>query len=239
MVYQRKNLIFDFNSEAPTALGSFLNNSATYWAFQQSSSGKSVTRTAAYSRSGGFSTRYELNKTDAVVSGSKRSETGRYTKSELNPKVERWYAASYYLPVEFVSDPAAESVTQWHTTSTQYPPLSLWTQNGQWRLVQLGKTITILGNYDKGKWTDMVFHVKWSSGTDGLIEIWKNGVKIMSKTGANVNAGILTGAYMRTGIYKWPWKSGTSSTTTKRVVYIDDVRIGNAGATYNDVVPGL
>ena len=237
--YVRKNLIFNFNAETSTSLTYFRNNSLTSWAFNQKCCSYSQQRSTTYARSGSYSTRYELNKYDADVFGSKRTETGRYTRSEPTAKVERWYGASYYLPSDFVYDAAAESPTQWHTTSTRYPPLAIWIQKGQWRLVQFGNLSTVLGTYEKGKWTDFVFHVKWSSGTDGLIEIWKNGVKIFSKAGKNINAGITYGAYMRSGLYKWPWKSGSTSTTKKRVLYIDDVRIGNASATYNDVVPGL
>jgi hypothetical protein len=238
--YTRKNLIFNYGAEATNSLTSFSNYSLTNWAFQQKCCTNSIQRSTAFKRSGSYSNRIELKKTDADVFGSKRAETGRYTKSEPVAKVERWYAASYFLPAtDYVYDAAAESPTQWHTSSTQYPPLAVWTQRGQWRLVQFGSQTTILSNYETNKWTDFVFHVKWSSGSDGLIEVWKNGVKILTKYGKNIDGSVTTGAYMRTGLYKWPWKGGNTSTTTKRVIYIDDVRIGNAAATYNDVVPGL
>jgi hypothetical protein len=180
-----------------------------------------------------------LRKTDGDVGGSKRSETIRAVKEESVAKVERWYGASYFLPGDYVYDYAPELVTQWHTAVGRYPALGIWTEKGKWRIVVLGTQAAFIGNYETNKWTDFVYHVKWSTGSDGLIEIWKNGVKVFTKAGANLGADVTTGAYMRTGIYKSPWKSGSTSYTTTRVMYVDDVRIGTASATYADVAPGL
>jgi hypothetical protein len=174
------------------------------------------------------------------VARSKRCESSRGTKAEPTVRVERWYGASYFLPSAYVSDQAPELLTQWHTVAGGSPPLALWTQNGQWNILIFGKKRKIIGNYEKNKWTDFVFHVKWSPYSDGFIEVWKDGAKVFTYSGANIYKGTSYGAYMKTGIYKWPWKAGSyHSTTTKRVVYIDDVRIGNSAATYKDVVPGL
>ncbi len=154
-------------------------------------------------------------------------------------KVERWYGASYYLPNDYVSDAAPEIITQWHT-NVGSPPLAVWTQNGKWNMTRFGNKITSLGTYTKNKWTDFVYHVKWSKGTDGLIEVWKDGVKVFTYNGANMLSTATYGAYMRTGLYKWPWNptSKIVSSTTQRVMYVDDVRIGNQSATYYDVAPG-
>ncbi|MEN9569470.1 MAG: hypothetical protein RL172_701 [Bacteroidota bacterium] len=238
--YVRKNLLFNYTTELSNSLTALTAYSTSYWNTLAKCCTHSIQRSTAYSRSGSYATRYELNKTDADVASSKRTESNRFSRDEKIPYVERWYGSSYYLPSEFVSDNAPEILTQWHTTVGGNPPLALWTHKGQWKIVQFGTTSTVIGNYERNKWTDFVFHIKWSAGADGLIEIWKGGVKVFSKTGKNIYSGLTYGAYMKAGIYKWAWKSGTfTSSTTKRVVYIDDVRIGNAAATYNDVAPGL
>ncbi|MBK5550669.1 heparin lyase I family protein [Pseudomonas sp. TH03] len=36
-------------------------------------------------------------------------------------------------------------------------------------------TKTLKDKVEKGKWVDWVLHVKWSSGEDGFLEIWKDG----------------------------------------------------------------
>lgn len=235
----RKNLMFNFTTEASNALTLFSYTSATNYGSLQKTATYSVQKTSAYARTGSNSTRYELRKTDPLVGSGKRSEALRYSKSEPVLKVERWYAASYYLPNDYVSDAAPEIITQWHT-NVGSPPLAVWTQNGKWNMTRFGNKITSLGAYTKNKWTDFVYHVKWSKGTDGLIEVWKDGVKVFTYNGANMLSTATYGAYMRTGLYKWPWNptSKIVSSTTQRVMYVDDVRIGNQSATYYDVAPG-
>jgi Polysaccharide lyase len=238
----RNNLLFDFTSESSNALTP-LCNSANNWCTVQGYASYSIQRSTDHVRSGSYSLRYELRKTDGDVAGSKRSETNRATTCESVVKCERWYGTSYWLPGDYSTDPAAEILTQFHTRSGKGPVLALWTINGQWRIVQFGdyNKSTVIGNYEKDKWTDFVFHVKWSTGSDGLVEIWKNDVKVFSKTGANIYTGLTYGAYFKTGIYKWPWKStaAATSTTSKRIVYIDEMRVGSSLATYEDVAPGL
>lgn len=236
----RKNLIFYSTNELSTALSPLYNVSFTQWAsLQRWSRDYSIQRSANFARTGNYSIRFELRKTDGIVGNSKRSEALRYTKSEPLQKSERWYAASTYLPADYATDPAPELVTQWHTDAGS-PPLALWTQNGQWRIVLFGTQQTILGNYEKNKWVDWVYHVKWSPGSDGLVEVWKNGMKVMTRTGANIYANSIGGPYFRVGIYKWPWKSGSNpaSTSTKRIMYVDETRVGGENATYYDVAPG-
>lgn len=235
----RKNLLFNFTTEATNALTYLSYTSPTAYGSLQKYGSYSINRVNTVARTGSYSTRYELRKTDGLIGYGKRSEACRYSKSEPVVKVERWYAASYYLPSDYVTDAAPEIVSQWHSNIGS-PPLALWTQNGQWRITRFGNKQTILGNYTKNKWTDFVFHVKWSTGSDGLIEAWKDGVKVLTFNGATAITGTTYAPYMRTGLYKWPWNPTSSivSTTTKRVLYVDDVRIGNERATYYDVTPG-
>jgi len=50
-----------------------------------------------------------------------------------------------------------------------------------------------------------------------------------------------SGVYFKTGIYKWVWNmtpEKDQSTTDKRVIFVDEVRIGSPNATYQDVAPG-
>ena len=235
----RKNLMFNFTTEASNALSLFSYTSALNYGSLQKTASYSVQKTSAYARFGSYSTRYELRKTDPLVGSGKRSEALRYSKSEPVVKVERWYAASYYLPSDYVPDAAPECITQWHTNIGS-PPLAIWTQNGQLYVTRFGNKLFSLGAYTKNQWFDLVLHVKWSTTSDGLIEVWKNGAKVFTYNGANILTNATYGAYMRTGLYKWPWNptSKIVSSTTQRVLYVDEVRIGNASATYYDVAPG-
>ncbi len=239
--YVRQNLIMDFTVEQADALSKFGVRLYNYWNGLDRASNAlayAFLRVNNLARSGSWSMRVELRKTDNDVANSKRAEARRASNDEPTLK-ERWYGASYYLPSDYISDPAPELITQWQSLKGVSPPLALWTINGRWHLVQYGTTHTDIGAYAKEKWTDFVFHVKWSLGSDGLIEVWKDGTKIYTKSGANTYAGYTTGNYMKSGIYKWPWKSApSSSNTTRRVIYVDDVRIGDESASYDDVKPG-
>lgn len=242
----RTNIRFEYTSENTDALTKFAVKLPYNWNSLRSCCSYSITRSTEFARTGKFSTRYELNIADASVDNSKRTETSRASNDELT-LADRWYGVSYYLPKDYVADQAPELLTQWQSLKGVSPPLALWTANGKWAIDQkfnsptdfntLRTVQTSLGDYSTGKWTDFVFHVKWSLAKDGLIEVWQDGKKVFTSSGPNTYFGISTGNYMKTGIYKWPWAhlDKYTSNTTKRVVYIDDVRIG---ASYNDVKPG-
>ncbi|MCW3115926.1 MAG: hypothetical protein JWM28_8 [Chitinophagaceae bacterium] len=237
------HLMFEYTVESSSALSVALNSFTQYNSFAKCCS-YSVQRSSSYHNTGSYSLRYELNKSDGDVAGSKRSEANLATTYEPVLKVERWYGMSFYLPSDYITDPAPEIVTQWQSPKGVQPPLAIWTYNGNWLVALSSGTTTIkttttsIGTYAKSAWTDFVVHVKWSTSTDGLIEVWKNGTKVFSKTGANTYTGQTRGNYLKDGVYKWPWKSGTyASNTTKRVFYLDDVRIGNNYAVYADVAP--
>lgn len=234
--YVRQNLLFDFTAENADALIVFGVNLLHNY----NSIGKccvySAIRSKDCARTGDWSIRYELNKSDPDIYKSKRTEAARASNDEPT-LAERWYGASYY-PKDWVKDPSPELVTQWQSLKGISPPLALWSNNGVWELVLFGINHKPLGVLESDKWTDFVFHVKWSVGSDGLIEVWKNGQIVLSFRGPNSYAGYITGNYEKNGIYKWQWKSDpNNSKTTKRVIYIDDVRIGNDKSQYKDVAP--
>jgi hypothetical protein len=209
-------------------------------------------------RAGRYAVRFELRKDDPIVASSKRSELT--LKRELEVKVERWYGFSIFLPEDYVRDPTPEIVTQWHASPDRRdgevwrsPPLALSTRDGRWcvswrwdadRIMRSnrpdGSKSKDLGGYKTGGWTDWVFHIKWSWESDGLLEVWKNGEKVIHYTGPNAYND-RNGVYFKTGIYKWVWNmtpEKDQSPTTKRVMYVDEVRVGKESATYQDVAPG-
>ncbi|MDQ4140691.1 MAG: polysaccharide lyase, partial [Bacteroidota bacterium] len=166
---------------------------------------------------------------------------------------ERWYGASLYLPKnDWDSDLHADGwdiITQWHARedkgeASRFPPIALVVSKGRLCVVVYwatrekntnnsinGKKVFDLGQLEKGKWLDMVYHIKFSHKSDGILEVWKNGVKVIKYKGPNsYNDKSLP--YFKAGIYKRKWYN-----ITKRVVYVDEVRVGNKNATYKDVAP--
>lgn len=208
-------------------------------------------------RAGDKAIKFTLKKDDPLVSNSKRAEL---KQDRIPANAERWYGFSVYLPSDYKSDPSYEIITQWHAQPDfdlgedwRSPPLSLLLTDGaismhrRWDADRVtknnkpgsrGGTETInLGAYKTGAWTDFVVHVKWSHQSDGLIEVWKDGTLVVRKTGPNTYNDEI-GTFFKLGMYKPHWKhKPEASTTTQRVIYFDEVRIGDASANYQSVVP--
>lgn len=205
-------------------------------------------------RKGKSSARFEFSKADVTnFNGYVRAELRLGSETDN----ERWYGFSNYLPEDFVTDPLAEKIAQWHEIpdwdlgeSWRSPPVSLGIENDRYYVQILWSTAPVntnntkdgekkedLGPVDKNKWNDWVFHIKFSWRSDGIVEIWKNKKKIFNYYGPNsFNDKHLP--YFKIGIYKWGWKGWASySPEEKRVLFYDEVRIGNRHASLDMVSP--
>lgn len=208
-------------------------------------------------RAGTYAAKFTLNRNDPLVKKGKRAELKRYGVSRIGS--EYWYGFSIYLPNDWVEDTEAEIVTQWHDNpdfwfgeKSKRPPLSLSISGKSWAISNvwdpnlvtktsknIGKQMLWSENFERGVWTDWVFHVKWSYKSDGIIEVWKDGVRIVNKHGPNTYNDF-RGPFLKIGSYKYRWKSAKStSIVNERIIYYDEVRVGNASASYADVAPGL
>ena len=205
-------------------------------------------------RKGKSVARFEFLKSDVTnYNGYVRAEIHQESPTEA----ENWYGFSSYLPADFVADPMAEKIAQWHEIpdwdlgeNWRSPPISLGIQNDRYNLQILwaaakvntndtkdGEKDIDLGPVDKAKWNDFVFHIKFSYKSDGILEIWKNKVKIFSLYGPN-SFNDENYPYFKIGIYKWTWNGWASySPESKRVLYVDEVRIGNSKSNLNEVSP--
>jgi hypothetical protein len=126
------------------------------------------------------------------------------------------------------------------TENGQYKISQNWQNDarvpGKWTYVD-----TPIGSYETDRWTDWVVHVKWSTGNNGLLEVWKDGSPVPGfghKVGRNDDFGNqINGNYILLGIYKWPWKGKTATDTTNRVLYTDELRITDGSGSYAAVAP--
>ncbi len=83
-----------------------------------------------------------------------------------------------------------------------------------------------LGAYNANQWVDWVQRIKWSTGTDGIFETWKNGVKVFSWTGRTWNYPNVA-VYPELGLYK--------ENKNNALIYVDAFRVGT---TFAAVDPG-
>lgn len=240
-----KNIIFESFFDKPQQ--GFNSWEGGSWNGIEAAHPYSITISKEQVRVGIQSAKFILNKTDKDRAGSKRAELTDYNGRMLNPKSERWYGLSIFLPKSFIVDPCEEILFQWHAINDgndkdnilmSNPPLAMMTQNGKWIWSQKFGGKVDLGVYKTGVWTDWVLRIKFSpDDLGGIIEIWKNGHKVFFKTGKNTYNDI-EGNYFKMGIYKFGWKERYKSTTNTRILYFDQIRIGNANSSYNEVNPG-
>ena len=205
----------------------------------------SISTVDSLSKTGNKSVRFELNNTDPIIGNGKRAELLLF--SEKSSNIERWYRFDVYLPENYQNDPLFDIIAQWHETpdfdlgeTWRSPPIALMTRKNFWELrilwadkpVNTNKTISgskliPLGNYEKNKWVEWVFHIKYSYGDDGLMEIWKNKKKVLEHQGPNYYND-KKGPFFKFGIYKPDWMTKTKNlAVTKRVLFFDNVAIGN------------
>ncbi len=232
------NIIFEetFEGSTPFVTGYDINKKfVTAHAFKQ------VTRPVfAGSRSG----RFELRDSDPMVSSGTRAEI-RFplpAASDLN----RWYSFAIYLPsADYQYDDEDEVLNQWHQGSGYSPSISLRTKDDRfWLYVKSTPSTTDkidLGVIPKDRWNTFVYHINHSSGSNGLIELWINGTKVLDRNGANmydISRGKFETPRWNIGIYKSAWNNDKTTKAKKRVVYYDNIKLGNGNATLAEMSPG-
>ena len=94
-----------------------------------------------------------------------------------------------------------------------------------------------------------MIHAKWSPHEDGLLRVWKDGKLVADLKGPNTygTIGVEYTPYLKTGIYRPEWnveKPGARErfeaekpASTPKVVYVTDLKVGDARATYQDIAP--
>ncbi len=223
------------------------------WARSGNDWGDNYQRVQSPIRAGDWSLRFSLDRFKDPVNF--RSELRLKQPAEFFIGEEYWFGWSMFLPENWIDDPGNNDIiTQWHgrPTTGGGPPLNLkaagpnWVVQSKWDPTPtnnrkgsptLDSTAWNLGPIEKGKWTDWVFHVKWSFQADGLLEIWKDGKLVVQRRGPNTFNDPY-GPYMKIGIYKFGWKNPDKpSNATERVLYYDEIRIGDVSASYWDVAP--
>ncbi|OQP57722.1 hypothetical protein A3860_08815 [Niastella vici] len=202
---------------------------------KQAAASYSITQSTTQFFNGTKAVRFELHDTDPEVSNGTRAELSFPKTTNLH----RWYSYAMYIPSDqFKYDTDDDVITQFHQGGGVTPALCLRVKQDHLYVRILG-VWNDLGTLGKDKWHSYVLHVNHSSNSDGLTEIWIDGAKVFSKTGANAYPVGTTYSmpWLKMGIYKSNWNGSGTTLTNVRVLYFDDIRIGDENATYNDMVP--
>jgi hypothetical protein len=207
--------------------------------------------------------RFELRKSDVLIGGNHRVELTLNAPGVSNGGVsvpsgvtpigklgsEVWWGWSVYVPSDFVFETgyAPETIMQ-VTVAGRSPAFEIQIDKGSFKSYtrsgygpQGSSTIKTVNTsttpITRGKWTTFVVHAKWRSGSDGLVQIWKDGTQIVNRTAPSAYSDWGSAPYPKWGIYKWSWM-GSNSIVSKRVLYIDGVRVTDgAHGSYATVAP--
>ncbi|RAU82009.1 polysaccharide lyase [Pontibacter arcticus] len=242
----RKNLLVEERFETPE-LADFISGNYSAFYKMQSSRLYSFDASAEKAKKGTRSGKFEMLKADAAAgvirseAASRNAETNRH----------RWYGLSLYLPSsDWSTSNDWEIITQFWSQhdageEAHNPPIELFVSKGRLKLgvkwasapihtdaTRDGELKFDLGLLPKDKWADFVYHINYSYKEDGLIQVWMDGKLVVNHKGPN-SYNDQKIPFFKYGIYKRNWDTAT----TKRRLFVDEVRVGNENATYNDVAP--
>jgi len=215
----------------------------------------SVVNTRA--RAGTRAARFELDRSAPVSYRTELTFQGVHT---FRIGQEYWLGMSIFLPEDWASDHSRDIVAQIHSwpdkelgEEWRNPPLALYVAGEQWAMriradskeltrkvkgqwqYTLDKAFDNLAPIKRGQWTDWVFHIKYRYDSQGLLEAWMDGKKVVEHRGP-VTQNDKGGGFLKIGLYKWDWKEKRTA-TSRRALYIDEIRIAGPGAGYAAVSP--
>jgi len=184
-----------------------------------------------------------LNSSDPVISNGKRSEAVVHSIGGIGAHMV--YEFDTFLPEDYVED-GMEIISQWHVApDTQLgedwrsPAMCLKISGGyfmlstNWDSRPLTDSSTselagsdnniTLGKISRGEWIKWKFEVNWSTGDDGFIRVWRDGMPRLSRSGPNIYND-QSKLNFKHGFYK-PGGYDETYLTEKREIYFDNLKI--------------
>ena len=187
---------------------------------------------------------------------TKGAELKTVERTPLSQANEFWYGFKVYFPEDGMRrDVSPDMIAQWHgrpdfdkgedwrnpiafldvrnddmTFSCAYSPKEVNVNEEKKQEVSVS-----LGKVPKSRWVSFVFHIKFDPFGDGIVEMWQDGKSVLSRRGVGCGYNDELAPYFKYGFYKY---SNRQSDHDSRVIFFDDVRVGDSSASYNDVMPG-
>ncbi len=231
------NLVFSESCEGVTI---FTNQS------KQTYTPYGITQSDSQVFAGAKSVRFELRDTDSMNNNGTRSEVAFSATTILN----RWYGFSMYMPSNYWQyDNADDVVMQWHQGGGATPALCFRVRKDTLYVRLMGTTwlrVAGTGSLVKDTWRQYAVHVKFSSdlstnpslSTTGLVEININGYWVFQYYGPNMYpvGSTYSTPIWKFGIYKSSWNDNNTTMTNKRVLYFDDIKIGDSTCSEDDFI---
>ena len=208
-------------------------------------------------RSGNKAVRFEWRTSGLAKSNTSKKAMIHYGKSPRSSTSDRWYGFSVYMSSDELKLEEKSHVLlfQLHGTPDfslnepwRVPPVSLSLRNGELRFWHTfdhdqispkndnirpnGKAYTISKQTDLfDHWTDVVVRTKFSLEKKGIAQVWIDGKQVLDIQDIDLGYNDVVGPYPSWGLYSYKGPE-------RRVIYFDEITIGDQNATYVDVAPG-
>jgi hypothetical protein len=207
-------------SQFRTATGDGTSNDGVWWVEQKAGTNRATI--VNIGRDGGTALRLHTEPGDDNVSGSgthERNDVALPQKAtDCYEGREQWWEHSILFPGDYVSPPPGPT-RHWyalsgfhHTGPTGQGNFTLYDQPGSGLVFGGFGGVTVandpshpghfeatVGPVVKNVWYDFVYHVKWSSGSDGFFEAWVNGEQKLAHHGPTLYEGM--GCYLKLANY--------------------------------------
>ena len=188
-------------------------------------------------RSGSQSIRFEVRDGDCGSSDTFddcANDRSRHELSQTNAQAEGeefWYHYSIYVPeISLLSGQEVVFLGQFQQ-SNGVAPLMFEDFTSGYGIRQndanynwLFRGMLWLNSTFRNRWTDVLMHIKWSSGSDGFIKIYFNNALTKELTGANIQSNQST--IFHFGIYNAFISLCNCVEMPTQIVYFDEIRKG-------------
>lgn len=219
--------------------GDFLDRSNyVKWSNTQSAGKNSLTQETDTTNGAGTALAVTVHRSDGPTSGSIRAEA-QDEDDPGNPNFERWYGVSVYFANGYPTDNCCESFIQWHDNGGPAPPFSLQVTNNSLIAVLAANGSadpkTIVTTLIPDRWYDFVMHIKWSTTSNGFIDVWVDDV--LKASWSSVQTNVAGGCYLKLGVNNFKQYPVNTSIVDNRRLFYNQFRIANQTGVYASVDP--
>lgn len=211
---------------------------AAFWRPGNYGSGRyepgAVALDTGYSRNGSCSVRITVHEGDIEQTGDSGQLNERAElDSGKHPLVGKdcWYGFSFLVPADFPIVDVRLVIAQWKQSALDGSPLIAQRfrdgthyltvrvpdgSPGEMRSYRLPELVV-------DRWHDMVYHIRFSTMDDGLVEVWVNGEKVVSHRGSIAFPDGEENIYQKMGLYRDRWPEPMT-------IYFDAFSLGDSFA---------
>jgi hypothetical protein len=161
-----------------------------------------------YARSGMQSAEITVHEGDIDAAGD---DDTRVERAELDSGHfplrgrDAWYGFSLLVPRDFPIVDDRLVISSCKQSDVSRPIVAQRFRNGKHTVTvesQGRKESYKLPPIPLGQWIDMVYHLRYSTGTAGLVEIWMNGKQVVTYSGPTADPNAKNAFYNKIGLYR-------------------------------------